>query len=375
MKDINFIDDDDDDIQEELIPSSESYSDQFERFQNPVVIIDPDEKVKKNPKAEKLYKKYNQDLAESISMAIMDETNLLSKKKDSGDSDSINDDSIDSFEEYIGSKFGTSLVKSGQDFSKSHPGMSKSHITEIIDYSENKPIEEISEPTFEGHTEDIIDEVDPPSEDNLYSTIKDEIDPSENDEYASDFHSLEDSQANEIPQKQFKKFVKTKTKKTRPGRVIREKELVRPPDYDLRTLERRFIQQKFNKIGTKLYNQDEAKDYRKLESNFNLEMLNLIKKKIKTKKENPGDEHDCCYCKTYKLKDIRYPMEKIKPLWDDIYLKRPLFEVDEEEEKKKDLEIQALQEKVNKFETKDFIALSINKAIHAKLNPGFGDLP
>ena len=68
-------------------------------------------------------------------------------------------------------------------------------------------------------------------------------------------------------------------------------------------------------------------------------------------------------------------MEKIKPLWDDIWLKRPLFEIDEEEAKEKEIEIQELQKKVTKIETNQMIQLSINKAIWAKLNPGVGFLP
>jgi hypothetical protein len=61
--------------------------------------------------------------------------------------------------------------------------------------------------------------------------------------------------------------------KTRITREIDERELNRRPEYDLQTLKRRFILQKFNKMGEKIYNQDEAKDYRNLKSDFNKQML------------------------------------------------------------------------------------------------------
>mmetsp|Transcript_5631 Transcript_5631/g.4841 ORF Transcript_5631/g.4841 Transcript_5631/m.4841 type:complete len:105 (-) Transcript_5631:985-1299(-) len=102
-------------------------------------------------------------------------------------------------------------------------------------------------------------------------------------------------------------------------------------------------------------------------------MLNNIKKKLKSQEEKP-DVPSCGFCESYKLKDIRYPMEKIKPLWDDIWLKRPLYEVDEEEEKKEKERIDKLQKKVTEIETKQLIQLSINKAIFAQLNPGAGGL-
>ena len=56
-----------------------------------------------------MHSKYNENLAESISMAIKDETEGKHfKKKDDSDMDSV-----DSFDEYLGSKFGTTadLVK------------------------------------------------------------------------------------------------------------------------------------------------------------------------------------------------------------------------------------------------------------------------
>lgn len=68
-------------------------------------------------------------------------------------------------------------------------------------------------------------------------------------------------------------------------------------------------------------------------------------------------------------------MEKLKPLWDDIWCKRPLFEVDEEEEREREKDLEELQKKVTKIETNQMIQLSINKAIWSKLNPGLGSLP
>ena len=66
-------------------------------------------------------------------MAIKDETDRFgSKMKKDEISESIDNDSIDSFDEYIGSKFGTSMVKSGPAVSKSNMGISKSIVTEIV---------------------------------------------------------------------------------------------------------------------------------------------------------------------------------------------------------------------------------------------------
>jgi hypothetical protein len=109
---------------------------------------------------------------------------------------------------------------------------------------------------------------------NFKEDILDEIDPSEETgEYESDFHSAESEQAYIINARKPKK-IKTKMHKTRPKREINDRELEKQPNYDLYTLERRFILQKFNKVASKLYNQDAAKDYRTLKSDFNLEMLN-----------------------------------------------------------------------------------------------------
>lgn len=66
-------------------------------------------------------------------MAIMDETEHFgARRKNDEISESIGTDSVDSFDEYIGSKFGTSMVKSGPGVSKSNMGISKSLVTEII---------------------------------------------------------------------------------------------------------------------------------------------------------------------------------------------------------------------------------------------------
>jgi len=75
-------------------------------------------------------KKYNQNLAESISVAINDET-FKPKKKDT-EKDTISEGSVDSFDEYLESKFGTSMMKSGPLANKSNLGASKSAITEKI---------------------------------------------------------------------------------------------------------------------------------------------------------------------------------------------------------------------------------------------------
>ena len=84
-------------------------------------------------KQKKLINRYNKDLAESISMVIKDETAHFGSSKIAEDlPESIEEDSIDSFDEYIGSKFGTSIMKSGVGASKSNAEASKSKITEII---------------------------------------------------------------------------------------------------------------------------------------------------------------------------------------------------------------------------------------------------
>jgi len=68
-------------------------------------------------------------------------------------------------------------------------------------------------------------------------------------------------------------------------------------------------------------------------------------------------------------------MDKLKPLWDDIYLRMPIVDSDEEGEKIREKEIQKLQKKVTKIETKQMIQNSINQAIFSKLNPGAGAMP
>ena len=82
-------------------------------------------------KREEVLKRYNQDLAESISMVIKDETGD-GKRRSNAIEESIDEGSIDSFEEYLGSKFGTSMVKSGIQGSKSGIGINKSIVTENI---------------------------------------------------------------------------------------------------------------------------------------------------------------------------------------------------------------------------------------------------
>jgi hypothetical protein len=54
------------------------------------------------------------------------------QNKKNAEKDAISEDSVDSFEEYLGSKFGTSIMKSGATVSKSNFGISKSAITEKI---------------------------------------------------------------------------------------------------------------------------------------------------------------------------------------------------------------------------------------------------
>lgn len=65
-------------------------------------------------------------------------------------------------------------------------------------------------------------------------------------------------------------------------------------------------------------------------------------------------------------------MEKLKPLFDDIWLKRPLEMPDPEEDKAKEKELAELQAKVTELETKEMIQRSINQAIFSKLNPRCG---
>lgn len=67
-------------------------------------------------------------------------------------------------------------------------------------------------------------------------------------------------------------------------------------------------------------------------------------------------------------------MEKLKPLFDDIWLKRPLYEPDLEEEAAKDKELEELQKKVTEIETKQLIERSITQLRYARMNPGSGML-
>jgi hypothetical protein len=93
---------------------------------------------------------------------------------------------------------------------------------------------------------------------------------------------------------------------------------------------------------------------------------------VKNEKNPPTKS--CGFCKSYKLEDIKYPMEKIKPLWDDIWLKRPLYE-EEKVNPKKEAEMKQLQDKVTKIETDQMIQWSINQCIFSKINPGVGTMP
>ena len=117
-------------------------------------------------------------------------------------------------------------------------------------------MQEDSQPQMYDMKEEIVDEVDKHEE---------------SDKYTPDFHSQEDQIAKIVIKN---KAVKRKLRKTRPDRKIKDKELLKRPNFDINTLERRFIQLKVNKMANKLYNEDTAKDYRNLKSNFNLEMLN-----------------------------------------------------------------------------------------------------
>lgn len=134
MKNVNIIDADEF-INEEI--SSNSYSEEFERFQNPatfgisgttgkvlwfIILVSKNKNIEHN--------NYNKALAESISVAIKDETSRFGESKGTKINESIDKDSVDSFEEYIGSKFGTSMVKSEPLYN--NIGASKSLVTEII---------------------------------------------------------------------------------------------------------------------------------------------------------------------------------------------------------------------------------------------------
>lgn len=84
-----------------------------------------------------------------------------------------------------------------------------------------------------------------------------------------------------------------------------------------------------------------------------------IKQKILDNKKHPPT-NSCGFCKSYKLQDIKYPMEKIKPLWDDILLSRPLFE-EEPADPQKEIDMEQLQATVTEIETKQMIQWSINQ--------------
>ena len=91
----------------------------------------------------------------------------------------------------------------------------------------------------------------------------------------------EDNTARELKPKSFKKEVKKEVKKakrkmqkSRPRREVSDKELIRKPDYDLRTLERRFWQLKINKLANRVYNREIAKNHRILWSELNKKVLN-----------------------------------------------------------------------------------------------------
>jgi hypothetical protein len=65
-------------------------------------------------------------------------------------------------------------------------------------------------------------------------------------------------------------------------------------------------------------------------------------------------------------------MEKVKPLWDEIWCRRPLEGVEIEDNKE---EMERLQKEVTKIETKQMIQNCINQAFFAKMNPGGGQQP
>jgi hypothetical protein len=68
-------------------------------------------------------------------------------------------------------------------------------------------------------------------------------------------------------------------------------------------------------------------------------------------------------------------MEKIKPLFDEIYCHEPLQKVDEEEEKAHQAEIERLQKIVTEIERKEMIQRNINQLLYTKMYPGFGRMP
>ena len=99
-----------------------------------------------------------------------------------------------------------------------------------------------------------------------------------------------------------------------------------------------------------------------------------VKERIEMKKGRP-DRKDWGYWKSYKLKDVRFPMEKVKPLFDDIWIRRPQNENDYKEIEEKNKEIAELQAVVTKIETQEMIQRSINQILYSRINPGAGMMP
>ena len=78
------------------------------------------------------------------------------------------------------------------------------------------------------------------------------------------------------PKPKVKEEVKIKPKKSRksrPRKEVDDKELLKRPDYDIGTLERRFWQLKINKLANRIYNGEIAKNHRILWSEFNKKFL------------------------------------------------------------------------------------------------------
>ena len=159
---------------------------------------------------------------------------------------------------------------------------------------------------------------------------------------------------------------------------ISDKDLEKRPNYGPEAQKRRFINLKVNKLANKLYNKQVASNYREMKSDFNAELLYDIKQKLEhNKHKDPNATKSCHFCKNYKLKDIRYNMEKIKPLFDKIYLPIMLKETQvetTEEDIQREEDIKRLEEHVFKIEKQDFIQRSMNQLLYAKINPGDGRL-
>lgn len=68
-------------------------------------------------------------------------------------------------------------------------------------------------------------------------------------------------------------------------------------------------------------------------------------------------------------------MDKVKPLFDDIWLKRTMHEDDLHEIEEKDKELEKLQKTVTKIETQEMIERSINQILYSRINPGAGRMP